>query len=468
MAGSEKSKSSNIPLVKQIAERILAFDSKSIPAEVALHAKLLILDSIGCALAAKGELAYERALRTFQAVGGNAECAIIGSKQRLPVTSAVMLNGILIRALDLNDAYTGPGQMGHPSDNMAVALTVGEKQRSSGSEVLAAVIAGYELYCRIPDLIVGRGPWDHVTASALAAPAIAGWLMKLDAGPLANALALSAAHGNTLAAVRSGQLSNAKAMANAFVAYQATLCTLLAAQGMTGPLSVFESKGGLNQGMLAGADVNLLAQPIAAPFRISNAGIKAYPCIGTAQAMVAGVIQARKDIVDPVKDVKHLEVLMADTPFVRGQVGDEDRRFPTSRETADHSFNYLAAAALMDGEMTQAQFEGERWLQPEMKSLMERITIRTDSALNQYTPASFPCVLQATMANGESRRVDVPYPKGHPKNRMSPAEVEEKFRGCTRKAITAAQQTKIMALVHDLEKLDNVADLMHALAVGDA
>src|SRR5262249_5111333 len=67
-------------------------------------------------------------------------------------------------------------------------LAVGEKQRSSGSEVLAAVIAGYELYCRIQDIIVGRGPWDHVTASALAAPAIAGWLMKLDAGPLANAL----------------------------------------------------------------------------------------------------------------------------------------------------------------------------------------------------------------------------------------------------------------------------------------
>jgi 2-methylcitrate dehydratase len=289
--------------------------------------------------------------------------------------------------------------------------------------------------------------------------------MKLDASPLANALALSAAHGNTLSAVRSGQLSNAKAMANAFVAYQATLCTLLAAQGMTGPLSVFESKGGLNQGMLSGADVSLLVQPIQDPFRISAVSIKAYPCIGTAQAMVAGVIQARKDIVDPVKEVEHLEVRMADTPFVRGQVGDEDRRYPTSRETADHSFYFLAAAALMDGEMTQAQFEGERWLQPEMKSLMERMTILTDPALNPYTPGSFPCVLHATMANGESRRVEVPYPKGHPKNRMSPAEVEEKFRGCTRKALTAAQQTKIIALVHDLEKLGSVSELMNHLAL---
>ena len=144
--------------------------------------------------------------------------------------------------------------------------------------------------------------------------------------------------------------------------------------------------------------------------------------------MVAGVIQARQDIVDPVKEIKHLEVRMADTPFVRGQVEDEDRRYPTSRETADHSFYYLAAAALMDGEMTQAQFEGERWMQPAVKSLMERMTIRTDASLNKYTPGSFPCVLQLTTMNGESRTVEVFYPKGHPKNRMSSAEVEGKFQ----------------------------------------
>jgi 2-methylcitrate dehydratase len=468
MTRSESSQSSKIPLVKQIAERILEFDSKSIPADVVLHSKSLVLDSIGCALAAGGEHAYERALRTFEAIGGNAECTIIGSKRRMPVTSAVMLNGILIRELDLNDAYVGPGQMGHPSDNIAVALSVGERQRASGLDMLASVVAGYELYCRIQDIIVGRGPWDHVTASALVAPAIAGRLLKLDADQLANALALSAAHGNTLSAVRSGQLSNAKAMANAFVAYQGTLCSLLAAQGTTGPLSIFEGKGGLGKAFLAGPDLSLLVEPIRDRFRISDVSIKAYPCIGTSQAMVAGVIQARQGIVDPVKEIKHLEVRMADTPFVRGQVEDEDRRYPTSRETADHSFYYLAAAALMDGEMTQAQFEGERWMQPEVKSLMERMTICTDASLNKYTPGSFPCVLQLTTMNGESRTVEVFYPKGHPKNRMSSAEVEGKFRGCTRAVLSEAQQTKIISLVHDLEKLSSVNELMAELAVSEA
>jgi 2-methylcitrate dehydratase len=465
MAASETSKNVKAPLVRLIAEQILAFDHTAIPNDAVIHAKVLILDSIGCALAAHGEQAFERAFRTLEAIGGNAECTIIGSTHRMPVTSAVMLNGILIRALDLNDAYVGPGQMGHPSDNIAVALSVGEKQRASGLDVLASVIAGYELYCRIQDIIVGRGPWDHVTASGLVAPAIAGRLLRLDANQLANALALSAAHGNTLSAVRSGQLSNAKAMANAFVASQGTLCTLLAAQGMTGPLSIFGGKGGLDKAFLAGADLNLLVEPIRDRFRISDVSIKAYPCIGTSQAMVAGVIQARQDIVDPVKEIKHLEVRMADTPFVRGQVEDEDRRYPTSRETADHSFYYLAAVALMDGEMTQAQFEGERWMQPAVKSLMERMTIHTDSSLNKYTPGSFPCVLQLTTMNGESRTVEVFYPKGHPKNRMSPAEIEGKFRACARGVLSEAQQTRVVSLVRDLEKLASVAELMNHLAV---
>jgi 2-methylcitrate dehydratase len=468
MATSERLQTSKTPLVKQIAERILEFDSQSIPADVLLHAKFLILDSIGCALAAGKEHAFERALHTFEAIGGNGDCTIIGSRHRMPVTSAVMLNGVLIRELDLNDAYVGPGQMGHPSDNIAVALSVGENKRSSGLDVLASVIAGYELYCRIQDIIVGRGPWDHVTASALVAPAIAGRLLKLGADQLANALALSAAHGNTLSAVRSGQLSNAKAMANAFVAYQGTLCTLFASQGVTGPLSIFEGKGGLDKAFLAGADLDVLTEPIRDGFRISDVSIKAYPCIGTSQAMVAGVIQARAGIADPVKEIKQLEVRMADTPFVRGQVEDEDRRRPTSRETADHSFYYLAAAALMDGEMTQAQFENDRWMQPKVKSLMERMTIRTDASLNKYTPGSFPCVLQLTTVNGESRTVEVFYPKGHPKNRMSSVEVEGKFRGCTRAALSEAQQTKIISLIDDLEKLSSVDELMAELAIGKA
>jgi 2-methylcitrate dehydratase PrpD len=99
---------------------------------------------------------------------------------------------------------------------------------------------------------------------------------------------------------------------------------------------------------------------------------------------------------------------------------------------------------------------------------MERMTIRTDASLNKYTPESFPCVLQITAANGESRAVEVFYHKGHAKNRMSSAEVEGKFRGCARGVLSEAQQTRIISLVQDLEKLSSVSELMAELAVGEA
>jgi 2-methylcitrate dehydratase len=463
----KQSTSSETPLIKRLARWVLDVDAASIPSDVALQAKMLILDSIGCALAAGEEHAYRRAERTFAALGGNPECTIIGSRRRMPVTHAVMLNGVLIRELDLNDVYVGPGQPGHPSDNIAVALTVGERQKSSGVNVLASVVAGYELYCRIQDLSATAGPWDHVTASALAAPSIAGRLLELNQDQLANALALSAVHGNTLAAVRMGQLSNAKAMANAFVAFQATLCSLFAAEGMTGPLTVFEGRGGLNQALLLGADLVSLVAPVADRFRISEVSIKAYPCIGTAQALVAAVLQARDHIKDPVKELKHIELRMADIPFVRGQLEDEDRRRPNSRETADHSFYYLAAVALLDGELTPAQFEADRWKDASIKALMERMTIRADASLNVYTPGSYPCVTQFTTQGGESRTVEVFYPAGHPRNRMSPADVEAKFRACTRSVLSEAQQTKIISLVYDLEKVLSVTELTSHLALGD-
>ncbi|HXV78576.1 MAG TPA: hypothetical protein VEG60_01725, partial [Candidatus Binatia bacterium] len=221
----------------------------------------------------------------------------------------------------------------------------------------------------------------------------------------------------------------------------------------------------LDKAFLAGADLSLLAEPIRGHFRISDVSIKAYPCIGTAQSMVAAALQARAAIADPRKEIKQVEVRMADTPFVRGQVEDEDRRRPTSRETADHSFYYLAAVALLDGELTEAQFEDSRWFEPSAMALMERMTIRTDASLNKYTPESFPCVLQIAKANGENRTVEVFYHKGHAKNRMSSAEVEGKFRACARGVLSEAQQTKVISLVHGLEKLENIAELMQALAV---
>jgi 2-methylcitrate dehydratase len=195
-----------------------------------------------------------------------------------------------------------------------------------------------------------------------------------------------------------------------------------------------------------------------------NSAIKAYPCIGTAQTMVAGVLQARAGIADPAREVQGIEVVMADIPIVSSQVADEERRYPASRESADHSFYYLAAAALSDGEISEAQFAGERWLQPEMREAMARVSVRTDASLNKYTPGSYPAVVKLILQSGESREAEVIFPKGHPNNRMSAAEVEAKFRACARARVLPARQEKIIEKARELQKLASVSELMKDLA----
>src|SRR5215203_518136 len=63
-----------------------------------------------------------------------------------------------------------------------------------------------------------------------------------------------------------------------------------------------------------------------------------------------------------------------------------DRRYPQSREAADHSFTFLPAVALLDGELTLRQFENSRWKQPLVRRLMQRISLEGAPDLNQRAP----------------------------------------------------------------------------------
>ena len=464
IAGDDRGVSmSSEPLIKQLANWVVGFDAAKIPAAVAMQAKLLLLDTLGCALAAQDEEAFEAAFATVKELGGAQRCTVIGTRDLTSIPHAVLLNGTLIRCLDLNDIYVGPRQNGHPSDNIAVALSFGEAAGSTGAELIAAIVLGYEIYGRFNDLADPGSPWDHVTVSSVVAPAMAGRLLKLRADRLAHAMAISAAHGNTLSAVRFGQLSGAKNLANAIVASNGALATLLAKHGLTGPSQILESPHGLAQAVFSGADLSPLVRPVVEPYRIMDVSIKAYPCVGTAQTAVAAAVQARSAISYPLNDIRSISIRMADIPFVKRQLEDIERRYPRTRETADHSFYYLAAAGILDGDVSVDGFKKERWLDSDMKAMMERITIAADDRLNVHVPGTYPCVLEITTRTGEKRTLEMIHAPGSVKNRMTQLQVETKFRNGAAARLSAAKQDEVIGQVMNLERLDSVAALMKSL-----
>ncbi len=191
----------------------------------------------------------------------------------------MLVNGSLIRMLDLNDyVNTKSGQIGgHPSDNIPVALAAGELSGAGGRDVIAAIVLGYEIYGRLKELMDRDGDWDGVTVSGFVAPAMAGRLMGLDVRQLANALALSGARAITPLAVRHGDISGAKNIANALVAQNGVQATILAQHGMTGPLDLFENRHGLKSVFPGINWMEAMTAPLAADSYIMGCHIKAFP-----------------------------------------------------------------------------------------------------------------------------------------------------------------------------------------------
>src|SRR5215468_2624568 len=173
--------------IEKLAEWVLAIRAEDIPAANVGQAKLLILDTIGCGFAAFEEEGAGAVLQTLAHMGGAPQCTVLGNTSKTSAPNAVLVNGSLIRMLDLNDyVNTKSGQIGgHPSDNIPVALAAAEVSGASGSDVLAAIVVGYEVYGRFKEVIARDTNWDGVTVSRFAAPAIAGRLMGLDVGQLA-------------------------------------------------------------------------------------------------------------------------------------------------------------------------------------------------------------------------------------------------------------------------------------------
>jgi 2-methylcitrate dehydratase len=458
-------------------ERVAAWtlgDHEAYRSPLALRqARLLILDSIGCACAALEADAAGAVLDVVQHCGGSGEATVIGSPRKTSAVNAVLANGALVRVLDLNDVMFTVrrghlGVSGHRSDNIPVALAMAEAYEAGGGALLEAIILNYELYGRLRDLIDDDGPWDGVSAAGMAAAAMCGRIMGLDAGRLAHGLALAAARSPTPRIVRSGDISAAKSLANAFVAQAGVQSALLAAKGVTGPLEALDNrKAGLFQVFEPERGLDTLSAEFPSVPAILGAHVKSFPSIGTSQTAIQAALDLRTRLNGATDQIVRIEAVMGDLPVIRRQQGDPSRRMPKSREAADHSFAYLIAVTLLDGELTHRQFAGDRWINDtRLLALMERISFEVSRELTDEAPGSIPCELRVALRSGEELTARRLFPPGHsvPDRGLDQAVVEEKFFALVRGVMTAAEAEAIRNEILSIDEEGMLPRLMGRLS----
>jgi len=455
---------------ENLARWILSFDVKAVAADTRQRLKLSILDALGCAFLARRSDITAPVIAAIGDIGPGGPCTVIGGTAPATVPGAVLLNTSLIRALDFNDHQAidpNDGQRlgGHPSDVLAVALAVGEWQGCSGSQVLEAALLGYEIFGRAQKVLGRDHSWDHVTVHGLTAPAITGKLLGLTEDQLADALSLGAAHATTAGAVRRGALSSAKFLAGPMVLATATTAALLAAHGASGPRTVFEdAEKGLCHQVYTGDDMAKLSAPLTGRPMLEGVTIKAYPGMDTSQAPITAVLEAQEAHGGPVNDIAAVTLTLTENPMVQRQIKDAALRHPTNRETADHSLYYLSAVALLEGEVTEAQYARALWNDARLKDLMSRITLEMDATWESRAPDAFPCTARITTRSGDTFESEVAYAPGHARNPLDATGIEAKFRRAVAGTLDPNRVGEISILISAMDELPSIGELMETLS----
>ncbi len=449
-------------MTESLADRLAEFALKTrfedLPEAVVVEARRRLVDAFACAAGALEEPAPIIARRVASRIQGQPGAALIGGG-RSSVDWAAFANGVHIRYLDCNDTYLSL-EPAHPSDNWAAVLAAGEHVGADGKALIVAAAVAYEIQCRLCDAasIRARG-WDHVTYGCLSSALAAAKLFGLDHAKSVHTLGIAGTTGTALRLTRAGELSMWKGCAFAHAARNGVFAALLAADGMTGPAPLFEGDMGFFQQVSGPFKLAQLGGPKASDWMLPKTSIKFVPAEYHSQSAIAAAFVLRPKIGD-LSRIKSIEIATFRTAVeIIGQ--DPEKWHPKTRETADHSLPYCTAVALVDGEITAAQFSHERLHDPALIDLVSRTSVVEDPILTAGYPSGIPNRITVTLDDGTTLVETNSFPPGHDKNPLTDAQLRVKYDGLTVPAIGADRASalwdRIMRLDEDAKPYEAIS-----------
>ena len=388
----------NMTQVEQLARFVVQARYEDLSQEARRELKIRVLDALGCAIGALDGPPVAMLRTHLQDFGGNPLTTLIGGGKTAP-DRAAFYNSALVRYLDYNDSFLARGETCHPSDNLGAILAASEYAGNSGKDFLTALAVAYQVQCRLSEVapVRSRG-FDHTTQGAYAAAAGAARALGLDQDQAANAIAISGTANNALRVTRTGRLSNWKGLAYPNTVFGAIHATFLAMRGITGPLEVFEGNKGFMDTIAGRFEVDWEHENLELVRRTS---VKKYNAEFHSQSALEGILELGESHQLRPEQVERIEIAIFDVSYnIIGGGEEGDKHRVRTKEEADHSLPYMVAVALIDEEVTPAQYAPERIVREDVQSLLRKVTIRPDDEFSKRFPREMPCRIQVFLKGG--------------------------------------------------------------------
>jgi 2-methylcitrate dehydratase PrpD len=447
--------------------RELAYDD--IPPDVVEAAKLHLLDTLGCGLAAHGLGVATEGRTAMAELGGEPQASVIGH-DGLPAANAAFANAMLCHGLDFDDTHSE--SIAHVSVVVCpAAVAAGEAAGSTGRELLAAIVGGNEVVTRVGMAASGafhaRGFHPTAICGIFGATAAAARLAGASLEATTSAMGIAGSFAGGLFAYLD-DATPTKPMHPAWAAHGGILATRLASLGAEGPPGVLEGRFGVYHAFVGAAkgEVDIAAQlaDLGDRWETPRIAYKPYP----ACHFIHGSLGATASLLGQVRPEEIDEILVwvpaAGVALVLEPV--EPKLAPRSEYEAKFSLQYSTAAMLVHGRVGVRSYSDEAIADPQVLALAAKV--RHETREYDSYPAAFPGGVRIRTTDGRTLEADLPYQRGGPENPMSVDEVRAKFRENASLALEGTAVERLEEAVLTLEEHDDVRGVFSSLGAAVA
>lgn len=456
-------------VARELAKYANDLTFRDLPPDVVHQTKRVLLDTIGCAIGGYESEASRAIEELIKESGHPEEATVFGSGLRTSCLNATLANGAMVRYLDYNDtAFILQGEIYrtgyHPSEVIPAILALAERQHLSGSDVITAIVMGYDLSLSFLEGVVGPGMekrgWNGDTRGAYIMPLIAGKMLGLNEAQMENAVGISGSCHAILGILDTPaeEYTMTKNIRFPTMAYGGIWAAMLAQKGFTGPTSIIEGHDGFIEVIMQGEyDLNRLI-PIKGKYAIRETCIKSIIADFSSHGHLTATLTLVKE--HDIKPEDIVEIRITTSKRCAEHTGDPVKKYPKNKETADHSFYYLTAVAIIDRQIGPDQFTPEKYQDPRVLALIDKVILRGDPDLDKARPAG---ISEIVTKQGKTYQFRVNYPRGHARNPMTDEEIIEKFKSMASKYMKAEQIREVIDTVFALDWIDDIGKLNRLL-----
>ena len=448
-----------------VTERLATYASglryEDLPAAVVARVKDLVLDTLGTLLGGSRYPAGRLVTEYTGGLGESGDCTVAGSALRVSPVAAAFANATMSHCLEQDDNYN-PANAHVANVVLPAALAVGEARRGSGRELIAALVAAYDVEGRIgialdPVRLYARSFHPSSIDGNFGAAAAAGCMLRLEPGQMVDAFGLAGCQASGLLAwvTEASQLS--KAFQIGIASRNGVTAAQLAEIGFTGPPHILEGKHNLFRAFsgLPDGRIPALTDGLGERFELMRTSLKKYAACRQIHAPLDGLFTIMG------RGVRADDIAAIETTVATSMADIID-----NNELPSHNAQYVLAVAAYDGKVGVDQLDGRRLEDSRIAALSKRVRVLGSDELEKRFPEQWSGITTVKTRDGREFTETVYYPTGDPENALSAADLRAKFRMLSGHVVPDLELDEIERLVGELDTLEDCGVLARCLAAG--